>query len=87
MRQYRTFILALLLIGTLFSSLHFHEDGHVDEDCQVCILEHNFMGADLERSTSLEKVQLYFDVPSYTSLLLTQTNYKDADSRAPPSFS
>ena len=87
MKQYKTFILALVLVGTLFSSFHYHEDGHAGEDCQVCILEHNLMGADLTSSTSLEKVQFYFDIPSYTSPLLTYTTYKDKLSRAPPSVS
>ena len=87
MKHYQKFILALAFIGTLFSNFHYHEDGHESEDCQICILEHNMVSSDLTSSTSIEKVELYFETPLYTSLLFKYKTEKDSLSRAPPSIS
>ena len=87
MKQYQIFILALVFVGTLFSNFHFHEDGHEGEDCQICILEHNMVGSDLTSSASVEKVELYFETPSYTSPLFNHKTHNDSLSRAPPSIS
>jgi hypothetical protein len=87
MKQYQIFILALVFVGTLFSTFHVHEDAHESEDCQICILQHNMVGSDITSSTDIDKVELYFETPSYTRPSFTQKTYNYSLSRAPPSIS
>ena len=87
MKQYQRFILALVFVGTLFSSFHYHADIHESENCQVCILQNNIVGADLSSLPNLQSLELYFERPTYLISLCADTVNKDFNSRAPPSFS
>lgn len=88
MKQYQQFILALVFIGTLLSSFHYHEDGHTSEECQVCIVEHNLVGADPVDSTSLQELACPCDkLDDLSGTLVTQGVPKNRLSRAPPFYS
>ena len=87
-KKYQLFILALVLIGTLLSSFHYHDDVHVAEDCQVCIIQHGLAGADIPDPVALQELIVFFLIPllgrqTYFSLKLIRS----CPSRAPPSFS
>ncbi|MDF1880183.1 hypothetical protein JHD50_02505 [Sulfurimonas sp. MAG313] len=86
MKRYQFFILTLAFVATLLSSFHVHDNGHVNEDCQVCILQHNIASADIIDFTALTKRDVYFDAPVYTSTLTFLKTYTSFNSRAPPSF-
>lgn len=87
MKLYKTLLLTFVLIGTFLSSFHVHDNHHDHEDCQVCVLQHNIVDADLPVIYSVEKVALFFEEPAYATSLLTNTLCKDSHSRAPPHFS
>ncbi len=86
-KKYQLFILALVLVGTLLSSFHYHDDMQTAEDCPVCIIQHIFAAADIPDVISLQELIVFFLV----SLLGRQTYFSfkcivNAPSRAPPSF-
>ena len=86
MKRYQSVILAFVFISTLFSSFHYHDDGHTSEDCQVCVLQHNLSSADLNYEEPLVKVEVSFEVPLYIASLRSAKTLKSFNSRAPPSF-
>lgn len=87
MKKYQIFILALVFVGTLLSSFHYHADINEHDDCQVCVLQNNLVSADLSSSIELDKVALYFETSAYSTSLDTSPVHKNFNSRAPPSFS
>ncbi len=87
-KKYQLIISALILVGTLLSSFHYHNDVHADEDCSVCIIQHIFAIADIPDSVTLQELIVFLLIPllglqRYFSLKLI-SHYP---SRAPPSFS
>jgi len=87
-KKYQLFMLALVFVGTLLSSFHYHEDMHADEDCQVCIIQQVFAVADIPDLVTLQELIVFFLIPilgrqTYFSLRLIRS----CPSRAPPSFS
>jgi len=87
-RRYRLFLLALLLVGTLLSSFHHHDDGNVDENCFVCIVQHFSWDGTLGDVFTLEAVALFFLIPLLRkSVYLLREDTYTYSSRAPPSFS
>jgi len=87
MKQYQKFILALVFVGTLISSFHYHADIHEIEDCQVCILQNNIASADISSLPSLQNIELCCERLVYLSSLCCDKLNKYSNSRAPPSFS
>jgi len=88
MKNYKLFLLGIIVIGTLLGSFHHHDDGLSSSDCQVCIVQHSLnISADVEIYT-LEDIDTYFDTHivfanAYTQALV----YSNTFSRAPPFFS
>lgn len=87
-KKHQLFILALVFVGTLLSSFHYHDDMHAEEDCQVCIIQQVFAVADIPESVTLQELIVFLLIPilgriNFVSLKLNP-NYP---SRAPPSFS
>ena len=87
-KKYQLFILALVLVGTLLSSFHYHKDMQTVEDCPVCVIQNVFTAADVPDIFSLEAIALFFFIPllqqsAYISTLAARTYA----SRAPPLFS
>ncbi len=87
MKFYRHFILALIVVGTLLSSFHQHSDGHVSDECQVCIIQHNLSSADIAHPFVLEAIECCFTAPQYVQETYVSKVFKYTLSRAPPSFS
>lgn len=88
MRRYRLLLLALLLVGTLLSSFHHHDNGNVDENCFVCIVQSVFSAADVPDIFSLEAITLFFLIPLlHKSVYISAPFMRSYSSRAPPSFS
>ena len=88
MRRYRLLLLGLLLIGTLLSSFHYHDDGNVDENCFVCIVQSVFSAADVPDIFSLEAITLFFLIPLlHKSVYISTLAMRTYSSRAPPLFS
>ena len=88
MKNYKLFLLGLIVIGTLLGSFHHHDDGLTSDDCQVCIVQHNLdVSADVN-IYSLEAINTYFwaTVPHENSYK-TKFTYANTLSRAPPLFS
>lgn len=82
------FIIALVLVGNLLGSFHVHEHGQVNEDCQVCVIQHNLVGSDPVELKLVDEFICPCDkVEALTTQLFTQYQVKDGLSRAPPSFS
>ena len=86
-KKYQLLISALVLVGALLSSFHYHDDSHMDEDCSICIIQHIFAIADVPDTISLQELIVFLLIPllgqqKYFSLKLI-ANYP---SRAPPSF-
>ena len=84
-KKYQLFILALVFVGTLLSSFHYHDDMHAEEDCPVCIIQHVFSTADIPEPVTLQELTVFLLIPllgrqSVCSLKLIR-NYP---SRAPP---
>jgi len=88
MKNYKLFILGLIVIGSLLGSFHHHDDGRTSSDCQICIVQHSLdISADVETYT-LEEIDTYLDTHiseanAYTKALV----YSNTLSRAPPLFS
>ena len=87
-KKYQLFILALVFVGTLLSSFHYHDDVHTGEDCPVCVIQQVFAVADIPELFTLQELIVFLMIPllgrqSYCSLKFI-TN---PPSRAPPSFS
>ena len=80
-KKYQLFILALVFVGTLLSSFHYHEDMHTAEDCPVCIIQHVFAIADIPEHFILAEMA-FLQIQSFVSL----KPILDFPSRAPPSF-
>lgn len=88
MKQYQQFILALVFIGTLLSSFHHHGDGHVSEECQVCVVQQNLIGTDPVEYSFIEKVTCPCDkIDDLCGVLIPQELSKERLSRAPPFYS
>ncbi len=88
MKQYKLLLLALILVGTLLSSFHHHDDGHLNENCLTCIVGSFFSDGSLPSTSLFEGITLLFLIPLlhrsvYISTLATRT----CSSRAPPPFS
>jgi len=87
-RRYRLLLLALLLVGTLLSSFHHHDDWNVDENCFVCIVQSVFSAADVPDIFSLEALTLFFLIPLvHKSVYISTLAMRTYSSRAPPLFS
>lgn len=86
-KKYQLFILALVFVGTLLSSFHYHNDMQAAADCPVCVIQNVFAVADIPDVFTLQELTLFFLVPvlgrqRYSSLKLILSY----PSRAPPSF-
>ena len=86
-KKYQLFILALVFIGTLLSSFHYHDDMQMDDNCSVCIIKHIIAIADIPELFSLQELIVFLLIPllgrqTYFSLKLIRSY----PSRAPPSF-
>ena len=88
MKNYKLFLLGLIVIGTLLGSFHHHKDGLSSSDCQVCIVQHSLdISADVDTYT-LEELDSYFDTHvSHENSYNTRLTHSNTLSRAPPSFS
>lgn len=87
-KKHQLFILALVFVGTLLSSFHYHDDMHAEEDCSVCIIQQVFSVADIPEPVTLQELIVFLLIPllgrqTYFSLKLIRS----CPSRAPPSFS
>ena len=88
MRRYKLLLLALILAGTLLGSFHHHDDGHVNENCFICIVQNFFTDADLVETFVLESITLFFFIPLlYKGVYLSNLGIHTYLSRAPPLFS
>lgn len=86
-KKYQLFILALVFVGIVLSSFHYHDDMHVEDDCSVCIIQHVFAIADIPELFTLQELIVFLLIP----LLGRQTYFSlklicSYPSRAPPSF-
>ena len=86
-KKYQLFILALVFVGTLLSSFHYHDDMQTDDNCSVCIIQHVFAAADIPELFTLQELIVFVLIPllgrqSYISSKLISS----CPSRAPPSF-
>lgn len=87
-KKYQLFILALVFVGTLLSSFHYHEDMQTAEDCPVCIIQNVFAGADIPEQFILAEIAFFFLLPLLQrQTCLTLKPILDFPSRAPPPFS
>ncbi len=88
MQKYRLLLLGLIVIGTLLSSFHYHGDGLVHSDCQVCTIQSNLDSASEIESYSLASIYTNIDLfISFYTTPYTVDIYSYTHSRAPPSFS
>lgn len=88
MRRYRLLFLALLLVGTLLSSFHHHDNGSVDENCFVCIVQHVLSDGNLNEAFALEAIVFFFFIPLLRkSVYISTLAMRTYASRAPPLFS
>lgn len=87
-KKYRLLLLALVFVGTLLSSFHYHDDAQTSEDCPVCILQHISVGADIPDNVVLQELALFFLIPlSGLQAYISTKLIRSYPSRAPPSFS
>jgi len=87
MKRYQLFFVSLLFVATLFSSFHVHADGHVSEDCQICILQHNLASADVLDFSTLEEVVSFYEPLADANTFVSIQSVQNFHSRAPPLFS
>ena len=88
MKNYQKFILALVFVGTLLSSFHYHADGHSSSECQVCVLQHSIGSADIPERLCLQCLSIGYETPvGAEGISHTARIYHDSLSRAPPLFS
>ena len=88
MKNYKLFLLGLIVMGTLLGSFHHHDEGLNGSECQVCLVQHHLdISSDLQ-SFCLEEIDTYFDTDvSHENSYNTKLTYSNTLSRAPPSFS
>jgi len=88
MRRYKLLLLALIIAGTLLGSFHHHDDGHVNENCFICIVQNFFTDADLVEAFVFEGVAFFFCIPLfYKGVYPSNLGLYAYPSRAPPLFS
>jgi len=86
-KKYQLLLSALVLVGTLLTSFHYHDDSHADEDCSVCIVQQVFEIADIPELITLQVLILFFFIPlTRRQHTLSLDLIHVAPSRAPPSF-
>ena len=88
MKNYKLFLLGLIVIGTLLGSFHHHENGLTSSDCQVCIVQHSLdISTDVD-TYALEEIDSYFTTHvSHENSYNVRLTHSNTRSRAPPSFS
>ena len=86
-KKYQLFILALVFVGTLLSSFHYHEDMHTAEECSVCIIQNVFAIADIPDHFVLAEISFFFLLPLLRRQRFVSLRPNlNLPSRAPPSF-
>jgi len=86
-KKYRLYILALVLVGILLSSFHYHDDIYVADDCPVCIIQHILALADIPDIYAPQELIVYLLIPLMgVQTYLTSKLIRSCPSRAPPSF-
>jgi len=87
-KKYKLILIGLIVFGTLLGSFHYHDDAHLSEDCQVCIVQHLLAAADLPEIFTLAIVALFFySFVSPKTIHVSTACFCSYPSRAPPSFS
>ena len=87
-KKYKLLLIGLIVIGTLLGSFHYHDDVHVSEDCQICIVQHLLSSADIPEVFSLALVSVFFyKFVSPRTIHISTACFYSYPSRAPPSFS
>ena len=86
-KKYQLFILALVFVGTLLSSFHYHDDMLTDDECSVCIIQQVFAAADIPELLTLQELIVFALVPILGRQVYCSAAFiYSSPSRAPPSF-
>ncbi len=86
-KKYQLFILALVFVGTLLSSFHYHDDMQTAEDCPVCIIQNVFGVGDIPEPVTLQELIVFFLIPIFgRQTCFSLKLIRSYPSRAPPSF-
>ena len=86
--QIRLLLLGFIVFGTLLSSFHYHNDGHVDDECKVCLIQHNFDLANHVDSFKLGDIDTKINsLDTFTFIFHNDSFKSNFFSRAPPPFS
>jgi len=86
-RSLFSFLAALFILSTLFSSLHELMPNHNSSDCQVCTFNGHDNGLAPETIEDVVWVQPTFRVPLALQSLTISIRISLDNPRAPPSFS
>lgn len=85
-KKYQLFLLALVFVGTLLSSFHYHDNMHTDEECPICIIQQVFAAADIPDLITLQELTVFILIPLLgRQVYLSSKLILSFPSRAPPS--
>jgi len=88
MKKYRLLLLSFVFFGTLLSSFHHHNDGMIDDNCPICLVQNNF-------NSSADVIAIPLEIPKivYEQIVINNKQIYTYDlisntlSRAPPKIS
>lgn len=84
-KRLSTFFIALLLLSTLVTAFHHHDDGADHPDCPICITHHQQSTAELPSSACI--VHRDFAETAFVTqsrVFHAKTVFTPANNRAPP---
>jgi len=91
-RFFKKYLYIVFMVSMFLGSFHTHKHSdtlNIDDDCQICIVQSNFLNADVPKDVSYLS-----DIKLYSQLIITPLSnlhsYKDTQllkARAPPLFS
>jgi len=88
MKKYRFLLLGLIVIGTLLSSFHYHNDLTSADKCSVCVLKHNLDTPNTNYHFELQTLDTNLnELISFNPIVHTNKPQLSLHCRAPPHFS
>lgn len=86
-KQLAILLAALFLFVGMGLSFHHHEDGHVHDDCPVCVVATHQQSAKTALASSAPVITLLFLISVFSSIYIPASFQTHKQVRAPPSLS
>jgi hypothetical protein len=84
-KRFATFFICLLLLSTLVSAFHHHDDGADHPDCSICVANHQ--QSDSGHASPSTEIQIQLEETVYARpviAVIAQARFASANNRAPP---